>query len=226
MKKILLVISMISVLFLAGCNTNQNVENNNVSDYQHEQIETNADNSQQLNDTQSNIPKNDKEIESNDITVVDALNFNYQLFEFKLPKIVGNTTTIDELNQKMLDEMLPSAISEVAMHESMSEVLNKGASYNYKYIIKSNILVIHIYSSIPEGGTGVPKSGVFMNSYYYDIAKDKILSVGEAAKALGLKLDGISSRDGKILETYDELDEFNDYIIGIDENEVKFIFEN
>lgn len=226
MKKILLIVSIISVLFLAGCNTNKNIENNNIKDYQYEQIEANGDNGQQLNDTQSNILKNDKELKSNDISVVDALNFSYQLFEFKLPKIVGNTTTIDELNKKMLDEMLPSAISEVAIHESMPEVLNKGARYNYEYIIKSNILVIYIYSSIPEGGTGLPKSGAFMNSYYYDIAKDKILSLGEAAKVLGLKLDGISSRDGKMLETYDELDESNDYIIGIEENEVKFIFQN
>ncbi len=225
MKKILLIISLISIPLLAGCNKNENVDNN-VNNYQQGQIETNVENNRQVNDTQSNISKTEIEIQSNDISVADALNFSYELFNFRLPKVVGNTTVIDELNKKMLNEMLPSAISEVAIHESMPEAISKGNRYNYEYIIKNNILVIYMYSSIPEGGTGVPKSGKYMNSYYYDITKDKILSVGEAAKALELKLDGMTSRDEKRLETYDELDESNDYIIGIEKNELRFMFLN
>lgn len=182
----------------------------------------------------NNVAKSNNS-ETNDISVVDAVDYSdgyYQLFKIKLPKIIGNTETIDELNKKILNEVLPLTYADVACHavtednlEKYGEptAMDKGSIYDYKYIIKNNILVICIYSSVPEGGSVIPATngGLEYISYYYDIANDKILSMGEAARLLELNIKGLEKADGETIKTYDEL-EYN-YIIQIEGNEIKLV---
>ena len=98
-------------------------------------------------------------------------------------------------------------------------------TFDYKNIIKNNILVIYIYSSIPEGGSGSPQSGGGLQefSYYYDIVNDKILKLLEAASKLSLNLNVLTTLDGTSINSYDEL-ENNHYMITIDNNDLELKF--
>lgn len=190
----------------------------------------NNKNSSQSESINNKIKDTNKDIQSSkneadNISVADAVNYSdgyYQLFKVKLPKIVGNTKTIDELNAKILNEVLPKTYSDVAAHTEVKSAMDKGSMYDYKYIIKNNILIIYIYSSVPEGGSVIPATGGGLESisYYYDITNDKILSIGEAAKALGLSLNGIEAYDGTEIKAYNELEQFG-FVIEIDGNQVK-----
>lgn len=165
---------------------------------------------------------------TNTISIIDAVNYTegyYNLFKVKLPKIVGNTDTIVELNQKILNEVLPKTYEDVIAHAEIPESYNKGTTVEYKYIIKNDVLVLYIYSVIPKdsvipGRSGNPGIGV---SYYYDVAKDKIITISEAANKLSLSLDGVYTKDGSQIKSYKELDYNGDlsYNIVIDNNNLK-----
>ena len=175
--------------------------------------------------------ENDNTKQNWNISITDAVNFTdgyYNMFKIKLPKIVGNSKTIEELNTKILNEQFPKTYDCIIGKASVPEAYENGAITEYKHIIKNNVLVIYIYTGFPAGSKVVGKSGTSgaNGSYYYDIKNDKILSVGQAAKALEMKIEGMTSKDEKKLESYEDLDQCNDYSIIIDENELKFQFLN
>jgi len=183
-----------------------------------------------INNTEVNSIKNNEQTNNTaTITVEDAVNYvdgYYRLFKVKLPKVVGNTDTIEKLNLKILNEVLPFTYADVVCHaETDKTAMDKGSIYDYKYSIDNNILVIYVFSTVPEGGSVIPATGGGLNyfSYHYDIINDKILSVGETAEILKLELEGLKTSDGNKIESYKELDE-NYYIINIDEkNNIKLI---
>ena len=158
------------------------------------------------------------EEEKKEITVVDAVNYvdGYdKLFKVRLPKVVGNTDTIETLNKKILDEVLPRTYFYSVAHASVPESFNKGTEMEYKYLIKDDILVIYIYTTIPEGsavtgGSGKPEIEA---SYYYDIQKDKILSVSDAAEKLELDIDEIETKEGQKISSYSDLEDNNIEIV-------------
>lgn len=229
MKKILLIISIISALLLVGCNTNQDVNKDlleNNDNQIHEEVQNNSENVQNT----ENINEENLNVPSDNLAVEDAVNYTdayYHLFKVRLPKVVGNTNTIKELNQKILNEVLPITYRDVVSHAILSESLDKGSAYDYKHIIKDNILVIHIYSSVLEGGSVAPTSdgGLQQFSYYYDVVDDKILTLSEAASKLSLSLDGLTTLDGSSINSYDELEK-NHYMITISNNDLKLEFFN
>ena len=227
MKKIILIMSLIFVLFLVGCTSNNN-ENANYDSLLQE-VTSKDEMIKELENQLKDLQENNSNVTiSNDISVVDAVNYSYKLFNVKLPRIIGNTDTIEELNTKMLNEALPRTYVDVASNGMEPKSFEKGETTEYKYIIENNILVIYIYTVIPDGslimgGSGAP--GVDC-AYYYDIDNDKILSVGEAAEALEMKLDGLTSRIGEEMNTYEKLDESKDYMIIIGENGLEFEFLN
>lgn len=154
--------------------------------------------------TENDNNKNEN-INDNNISVensVDYVDEYYKLFNVKLPKIVGNTKKIDELNNKILNDILPRTYSHSICHAMMEDnCMNKGSSVDYKYLIKDNIVIIYIYSFVPDGGTSVPASGggLFFYNYFYDIENDNILNISEAAEKLGIKdLDGANTYDDLI----------------------------
>lgn len=229
MKKILLIVSIISVLFLAGCNINQDINNGLLENNDNQNQENVQNNSENIQNFES-INEENLNVSTINLTVDDAVNYTdayYHLFKVRLPKVVGNTNTIKELNQKILNEVLPITYRDVVSHAILSESLDKGSAYDYKYIIKDNILVIDIYSSVPEGGSIVPASGGGLQefSYYYDVVNDKILTLSEAASKLSLSLDGITTLDGSPINSYDELEK-NHYMITIINNDLKLEFFN
>lgn len=182
--------------------------------------------SEDINDEKFN------KIESKDVSVVDALNYSdgyYKLFKVKLPRIVGNTDTIEKLNLKILNEVLPLTYADVASHAMTADTENismdKGSIYDYTYVIKNNILIIYIYSTVPEGGSTIPatEAGLNRNTYYYDIINDEILTIGDVASKLKLSLDGLTTTEGKSINSYNELEK-NGYIITIINNELKLEF--
>ena len=227
MKKILLIISIILALFLAGCNTNQDILLDNSGNQNQKEIQNNNEN---IQNTENNNEEN-LNVSSANITVEDAVTYTadyYHLFKVRLPKVVGNTNTINELNQKILNEVLPVTYFDVVSHTILSESFDKGSTYDYKYVMKDNILVIDIYSNVPEGGSiaSAPGDGLKEILYYYDIVNDKILTVSEAASKLSLSLDGLTALDGlSIINSYDELEE-NHYMITISNNDLKLEFFN
>ncbi len=208
MKKIVLTVFIIFALTLAWCSMKQD-SNNEISE----------------NSNAENINKVDVNISSINLSVEDAVNYTdayYHIFKVRLPKVVGNTNTIKELNQKILNEVLPITYCDVASHTILSESLDKGSIYDYKYIIKDDILVINIYSSVPEGGSLIPTSGggLYSFSYFYDIANDKILTLSELASKLALSLEGLTTLEGASINSYDELEK-NHYVITIIGNDLK-----
>lgn len=214
-------------LFLAGCNTNQDILLDNSGNQNQNEIQNNNEN---IQNTENNNEEN-LNMSSANITVEDAVNYTddyYHLFKVRLPKVVGNTNTINELNQKILNEVLPVTYCDVVSHAILSESFDKGSTYDYKYVMKDNILVIDIYSNVPEGGSIAlaPGDGLKEILYYYDIVNDKILTVSEAASKLSLSLDGLTALDGlSIINSYDELEE-NHYMITINNNDLKLEFFN
>ena len=162
--------------------------------------------------TNTAILTNDTNVGS--ITVEDAVNYTdsyYSMFKVKLPKVTGNTKAIQELNQKILNEVLPRTYSEVISHAMIPETLDKGSTYDYQYLIKNDILLIYIKCSAPAGSTLSNSLPDF--AYYYDIANDKILTISEAASKTGL----ISAENTP--------EDLNRYIIIIENNELKLQFE-
>lgn len=220
MKKILLIISIILALFLVGCNANQDILLDNNGDQNQEEDNENTQNTENNNEENLNVS-------SVNITVEDAVNYTdayYHLFKVRVPKIVGNTNTINELNQKMLNEVLPATYFDVVSHAMIPETFDKGSTYDYKYIMKDNILVIDIYN-VPEGDYVYLAAGLQEILYYYDIVNDKILTVSEVASKLSLSLDGLTTLDGLSINSYDELEK-NHYWVTISNDDLKLKFLN
>ena len=222
---IALIIIVIMTIFIYKLNNEKTIETQKSIDLQAQINSLNAT----VSNLQGKINTVSENVSSANISVEDAINYTdnyYHLFKIKLPRIVGNTNTIKELNQKILNEVLPKTYTDIVMHAQVSESLDKGSTCEYKYIIKNNILVLYIYTSIPEGGTGIPASGDGINSsYFYDIEHDKILTQSEAANKLSLSLSGLTTRNGEQIKSYSELEE-NGYLITIDNNNLKLKFLN
>lgn len=226
----ILIVALIAVYYLGFVKNSQKIAdltnkidslNNKNTIIQNEKTEIKNDNTNNI-ETSTNI-------ESKDISVVDAVNYvdSYsKKFKVKLPRIVGNTITIENLNLKILNEVLPSTYIHVAAHLASANTeyvfMDKGSTFDYSYVIKNDVLIIHIYSTVPEGGTTLSASGDGLNSYsyYYDITNDKILSVSEVSDKLNLSLDGLKTSEGNSLTSYSELEK-NGYTIIINNNELK-----
>ncbi len=157
------------------------------------------DNNDNVNNETNDNTANDGEIGNNtNISVTDAVNYiddYYKEFKVKLPKIVGNSKNIDELNTKILNEVLPRTYSHPACraqtNESSFTCMDKGSTIDYLYLTKNNVLVLYIYSKVPEGGTAMPASGggLFKYTYFYDIENEKTLTMTEAAIKLNVDLN-------------------------------------
>ena len=157
--------------------------------------------------------KEEKKENTQKIKVVDALDITYNTYVddvkiyLTLPKIVGDTDEIQNLNKQILNEIVPRFAGYVSsFHSDRAEsssrkiseqgdcdddcyVLSKGEKTSYKYLEKNNILVIYIKCEVPEGGTALPASGGGMcsQSYFYDIENDKIITdLSSVAGKLGL----------------------------------------
>ena len=166
----------------------------NKNTIQSEKVET------KTSDVNSNNVQSSKN-ESKDISVADAVNHEYSTndvtFKVKLPKIVGKSTAIDELNKEILNKWIPGTYSAIDARKENKAYFSKGLITTYRYIIKNNILVIYVYDDVPEGGSGIPatNNGIESNIYCYDIENDKVLTIEETAKKLNLNaneyLEGI-----------------------------------
>jgi len=118
------------------------------------------------------------------------------MFKTKLPQLTGNTDTIKELNYGILWDTLnglSDCYSEYAMssYEGYEFVFfNKGTTFDYSYVVKNDVLVLYVYSTVPEGSNlpGQTGDGLYCNSYYYDIANDKILTTSQAVDKLGVAI--------------------------------------
>lgn len=89
MKKILLVVSIISVLFLAGCNTNKNVLENNNNENQ-ENVQNNNENTQ-------NIENINEEVSSANLSVEELVSRVTKNSHFN-SKIICNVDTMNSYN--------------------------------------------------------------------------------------------------------------------------------
>ncbi len=227
---LILIMALVVVYYLGFVKNNQKISDlkNEINSLNSKNNITQSEKTEMKSDDVNNDEES-SEIESNDISVVDALNYSdgyYQLFKVKLPRIVGNTDTIEKLNLKILNEVLPSTYADVACHAITEDTENvsmdKGSIYNYTYAIKNNILIIYVYSTVPEGGSTIPATGggLIRHTYYYDINYDEILTIGDVASKLKLSLDGLTTIEGDSITSYNEL-ERNGYIITINNNELK-----
>lgn len=160
-------------------------------------------------------------------------------YEIKIPSIIGPGANIESLNQKMATVILDQCDTNVAaIYESQryeSQAFNKGFKIYYEYLIKNNILIIFINQILPEGGEGniLMQSGDYWEaSYYYDIQNDQILTVGEAAKKLNIKLDKVvidEIDDGEDIvieiKTYEDLEQ-NGFQLIVDNNQIKLLYHD
>lgn len=182
------------------------------------------------------LKKESNEAKNSTISVEDAVNYKdgyYNLFNIRLPRIIGNTNTVSELNKKILNNVLRRTYQDFAMHALTKDekltVFDKGAIYDYKYIIKDDILIIYVYSYKPEGSSNYfPASGNGTNefNFYYDIINDKELSTSQVAKKLNISLNSITKYTDEKVNSYEELDDSNyNFIMRIEQNEIKLVSE-
>lgn len=143
-------------------------------------------------------------IDAQDIAVIDAVNCALeweQTFKVRLPKIVGNTDAIEKINQDILNDALPEvariygeyyASWMLSLINDNDEylVFNKGATFDYTYAIKNDVLVVYTYSTVPPDSTitGSSGDGMLHGSYCYDIANDKLLTISQTVERLGLDM--------------------------------------
>jgi len=171
----------------------------------------------------NNVTNNEQN--SNEVKVVDALDYTdnyYHMFKVKLPMITGNKPNALKLNKAILDEVLPRTYSGPIVYAiTEGEQVNKGFITDYNYTIRNNIIMIYVKASVPEGGNAIATSGsgLYRYSYFYDITNDKILTkLGDIAKLMELTDIGgapnyeslndnfcseITIEDGKIKVYYD-----------------------
>ena len=186
-----------------------------------------------INNTTSNVEENNnKEEIQKEISIVDAVNYSYNFgnvdsnpkINVRLPKIEGDTKTVEELNKKILNEILPKTNMYTEEYYTIKgdtdsdKVYSKGANVTYNYKIQNNVLVINIFDDVPEGSI---TAGLYIwCDYLYDIDNDRILSVKEAAQKLGLENDynEIKEANPEVLE--------NAYAISIGENGLEVILLN
>ena len=147
MKKILLIISITFVLFLAGCNNNENV-NNNV-------LENNKDNNGGKIDNEMNTEQNEdidntktvkKVYEDKDLvyTILDVKNGNYGM-NVKVPYINLDTQVAKEINDK-LTTFVNQISGELGEKEKVFEYNDRNGvlGTTYEWYLNDNILSIII----------------------------------------------------------------------------------
>ena len=155
----------------------------------------------------------------------------------RLPRIVGNTKTINQLNKKIQSSLINSYIFEVdelinyidektsddfttkeVLVDELDNIIScfRDVSVTYETYEKNGILVISLVENRCTGA-----SGPFDNTdkfYFYDIANDKELDYIEAAEKFGAKIDNlIEDENGNELtpcKTYKDLKQ-NDGRYGI-----------
>ena len=155
----------------------------------------------------------------------------------RLPRIVGNTKTINQLNKKIQSSLIDSYIFEVdelinfldektsddfttkeVLVDEIDNIIScfRNVSVTYETYEKNGILVISLVENRCTGA-----SGPFDNTdkfYFYDIANDKELDYIEAAEKFGAKIDNlIEDENGNELtpcKTYKDLKQ-NDGRYGI-----------
>jgi len=180
-----------------------------IYDYSNEKSNSyEANNTEKQNNQENKLDKSDpnesnkseaSSLDKDAISVTDATSFTAdEVFKVTLPKINGNTKTIQTLNKQILNEALPRTYGYVTCRQNMQSCMNKGATIDYGYVIKNQVVALDVRSTIPEDGVPVPASGggLFEYNYFYDITSDKLLKLGEAAQKMGITdLDGAKSYD-------------------------------
>lgn len=184
------------------------------------------------NNTTSNVEENNnKEEIQKEISVVDAVNYEYSnyandednieynpKFNIRLPKIEGNTKTIEELNKQILNDTLPATnmFTQGFYYQDEQKperAYTNGAKVTYTYKIQNNVVIINVFDEVPEDTV---MAGTIWESYLYDIENDKIVAVNEVVQKLGLE------------DEYNELKKSNPeeesiYAIQIDGNKLKVV---
>lgn len=136
-------------------------------------------------DNNDNIPSN-----PSSISVSDAVNYKegyFQLLNVKLPKIIGTSSTIEKINNSILNEIIPKTYFFDVCQEDVEGCIDSNSKVDYNYIIKNNVLAIEIYSS----GIKAPatNSGNFTANYFYDISNDQQLSLKDAANKMDAEIE-------------------------------------
>lgn len=142
MKKILLIVSIISVLFLAGCNTKQNVnndvmennENQNQEEIQNDENTQNTDNidEENKNVSSSNIELTDEQIDN--LLKVEDVNFSANSEIVYTTLKWGNPVKI-ELNNETLELKIMNLSPDIKVGEGS---LTYRIDYSYHLYINDN----------------------------------------------------------------------------------------
>ena len=140
------------------------------------------------------INKNDSSNENtssskteNSVSVVDAVNYKEGYLSVRLPKITGNTESINQINNKILNEVLPKTNTYSAAQEEVKGSINENSKIEYQYDIANNVLILQIYSS--NISMPATNGGNFNTNYFYDILNDKELTLKEAADKIGYEIE-------------------------------------
>lgn len=205
-----LIIIVVMVFFMYKIYNDKEIANSKIEELnsQTSDLQATIDSIKLEKDT--NTAEDEKNTEK--ISVIDAVNYSdeyYKNFKVQLPKIVGNSSEISKLNDKILNEILPQTYSAPIIHGiTNEEQMSKGSEVKYKYLIEKNILIIYIYEEVPNGGSAIlaSNSGLFDNTYYYDIENDKISTISEVAEKLELDISQINNSSNQKINSYKELE--------------------
>ena len=156
MKRVLLVISLISILLLIGCNRNENLENNSVLE--------NTDNTQQnlIENQEISLNENNSAVNENEIGEKELISLAYSNENISIPNVNINSDDAkkvnEELSKKMGDDILERT----------------GHKVSYKYTISENIL-----SLLVENVEIDADNYTWYNVYNFDINTGKLLSTSD-----------------------------------------------
>lgn len=151
MKNFLLVISIISVLFLAGCSKDENVN-----------IPDNTDNQQQNLAENQDLNEDNYTIKENELEKKDIISLAYSDENISIPNVNINSDDAKKVNEE-LNEKFDGDISE-----------RTGYEVSYKYNISENIL-----SLLVENVETDADNYTWYNVYNFDINTGKLLSTSD-----------------------------------------------
>ena len=130
--------------------------------------------------------------------------------DIKMPKITGDTNTINSLNKKMLEDLYKPLLSYNEEYEydywNLEDENNLGVFYigTYKYVIKNNVVII--VAKVKVASWNASGNGVNTYIYTYDANTDKEVSLSEALVKMGYT-DADFLALGPAGSCYTELDE-------------------
>ena len=149
MKKILIVMALISVLFLVGCNQKRNRVLENMDNQQQNLAEN-----QEINSTENNSAINDNELEEKEL-----ISLAYSNESISIPNVNINSDDAKKVNEE-LNQKLEGDIT--------------GYKASYKYNISENILSLLI-----ENISTVIDNYTWYDVYNFDINSGRLLSTSD-----------------------------------------------